>query len=126
MIEGRFAPATAAVAAVVKEPTTHKWLARYVAHGVAGLRHASSRPRHSPRSIREGVALAIVFRRKRLTQVRIEGPERGQRDSQSGAATCRTFPSVGYRPAGDRRHLRKRTQALIKVRALWMKIPGYA
>lgn len=72
MIERRFTPAVAAATAGVSEPTARKWLARYLVHGEAGLRDASSRPHHSPRSIPEGVALAIVeLRRKRLTQARI-------------------------------------------------------
>jgi len=56
----------------VSVPTVRKWLSRYLAHGEAGLRDRSSRPRLSPRSIAPTTALAIVeVRRHRLTQARI-------------------------------------------------------
>ncbi len=64
--------AEAAAAAGVSEPTTRKWLGRYLAEGESGLRDRSSRPMRSPRSIRPERALAIVeLRRRRLTQARI-------------------------------------------------------
>ena len=65
-------PTAAAAAHGVSAPTARKWLGRYLAHGRAGLRDASSRPRVSPRTIAPERALAIVeLRRRRLTQARI-------------------------------------------------------
>jgi transposase InsO family protein len=62
----------AAAAHGVSVPTVRKWVGRYLAHGPAGLRDASSRPRLSPRSIAPATALAIVeLRRRFLTQARI-------------------------------------------------------
>jgi transposase InsO family protein len=70
--ENRLAPADAAAAAGVSEPTARKWLGRYLAAGEAALADASSRPASSPRRISESKALAIVeLRRRRLTQSRI-------------------------------------------------------
>jgi transposase InsO family protein len=72
MTDHRFAPAEAAAAAGVSEPTARKWLGRYLVGGEPALADASSRPRHSPRGISEAKALAIVeLRRRRLTQARI-------------------------------------------------------
>jgi transposase InsO family protein len=65
-------PADAAAAAGVSEPTTRKWLGRFLVGGEAALGDASSRPARSPRRISEAKALAIVeLRRRRLTQARI-------------------------------------------------------
>ncbi len=62
----------AAAAHGVSVPTVRKWVGRYLAHGPAGLRDASSRPRLSPRSSAPATALAIVeLRRRFLTQARI-------------------------------------------------------
>src|SRR5690606_1660665 len=56
----------------VTGPTVRKWLGRYLAHGLAGLADASSRPAVSPTAIAPAKAMAIVeLRRKRLTQARI-------------------------------------------------------
>lgn len=64
--------AEAAAEAGVSEPTSRKWLGRYLAEGEAGLIDRSSCPRRSPRKIRPETALAIVeLRRRRLTQARI-------------------------------------------------------
>jgi transposase InsO family protein len=64
--------AAAATGAGVSTKTATKWLARYLAEGDPGLRDRSSRPMHSPRSIRPEKALAIVeLRRRCLTQARI-------------------------------------------------------
>jgi transposase InsO family protein len=61
-----------AVAHGVSVPTVRKWVGRYLAQGVAGLRDASSRPRVSPRAIAPATALSIVeLRRRFLTQTRI-------------------------------------------------------
>lgn len=62
----------AAAAQGVSPPTARKWLGRYLSDGPAALRDASSRPAHSPRSIGQKKALAIVeLRQRRLTQRRI-------------------------------------------------------
>jgi len=59
----------AAVAHGVSAVTARKWLARFLAAGVAALADKSSRPAKSPRAIRPNVALAIVeLRRKLFTQ----------------------------------------------------------
>ena len=56
----------------VSEPTVRKWLGRYWAEGESGLNDRSSRPKHSPKSIKPQTALAIVeLRRRRLTQAHI-------------------------------------------------------
>jgi transposase InsO family protein len=56
----------------VTAATARKWLGRYLSLGEAGLADASSRPKHSPRAIEPGKALAIVeLRHRRLTQARI-------------------------------------------------------
>ena len=72
VVERRLTLVEAAAEAGVSEPTTRKWLGRYLADGEPGLRDRSSRPKRSPRSIRPAQALAIVeLRRRRLTQARI-------------------------------------------------------
>jgi len=72
MVERHLTPPAAAAAHGVSAPTARKWLGRYLAHGAAGLRDASSRPQLSPRAIAPERALAIVeLRRRRLTQARI-------------------------------------------------------
>jgi transposase InsO family protein len=64
--------AAAAGRAGVSAPTARKWLGRFLAHGEAGLRDASSRPVRSPRAIAPATALLIVeLRRQRMTQARI-------------------------------------------------------
>jgi transposase InsO family protein len=64
--------AAAASMAGVCEATVRKWLGRYLAEGEAGLNDRSSRPKHSPRTIKAETALAIVeLRRRRLTHARI-------------------------------------------------------
>jgi len=70
--QGGLTPAEAAAEAGVSPPTARKWLARYLAHGAAGLADRSSRPRCSPKAISPGRAMAVVeLRRRRLTQGRI-------------------------------------------------------
>jgi len=65
-------PAEAAAEVGVSEPTSRKWLGRYLAEGERGLNDRSSRPSYSPRAIPSGKALAIMeLRRRRLTQARI-------------------------------------------------------
>jgi transposase InsO family protein len=52
----------------VTERTVGKWVERFRAEGVAGLRDRSSRPRHSPAATAEMLQLAVVaLRRQRLT-----------------------------------------------------------
>jgi len=64
--------AAAARKAGVSEATVRKWLGRYLAEGEAGLNDHSSRPKHSPRTIKAETALAIVeLRGRRLTHARI-------------------------------------------------------
>lgn len=56
----------------VTAPTARKWLGRFLAEGVDGLKDKSSRPQRSPGSIELPTALAIVeLRRRRLLQARI-------------------------------------------------------
>jgi transposase InsO family protein len=72
MVDRGLTPAEAAAEAGVSQPTTRKWLGRFLAQGEAGLRDRSSRPRRSPRSISSDKALVIVeLRRRRLIQARI-------------------------------------------------------
>ena len=72
VVERKLTLVEASAEAGVSEPTTRKWLGRYLADGERGLRDRSSRPKRSPRSIRPEKALAIVeLRRRRLTQARI-------------------------------------------------------
>jgi transposase InsO family protein len=72
MTQGGFSPGAAAAAQGVSAPTARKWLGRFLAQGEVGLIERSSRPRRSPRAIREDTALAMVeLRRRRLTQARI-------------------------------------------------------
>ena len=67
-----FTRAEATRTAGVCEATMRKWLGRYLAQGEAALNDRSSRPKHSPRTIKPETALAIVeLRRRRLTQARI-------------------------------------------------------
>lgn len=62
----------AAAAQGVTAPTARKWLGRFLAQGIEGLKDRSSRPARSPRSVEPAVALAIVeLRRRRLLQARI-------------------------------------------------------
>jgi len=72
IVDQGFTRAKAAREAGVSEPTVRKWLGRYLAEGEAGLVDCSSRPRHSPRTIKPQTALAIVeLRRRRLTHAGI-------------------------------------------------------
>lgn len=72
MVERRLSPVAAAAKHGVSAPTARKWLGRFLAQGVPGLRDASSRPQLSPRAIAPQRALAIIeLRRRRLTQARI-------------------------------------------------------
>jgi transposase InsO family protein len=72
VVERKLTLTVAANAHGVSVPTVRKWVGRYLAHGEAGLRDASSRPRVSPRAIAPATALAIVeLRRRFLTQARI-------------------------------------------------------
>jgi transposase InsO family protein len=62
----------AAAAQGVTAPTARKWLGRFLAEGVDGLKDKSSKPQRSPGSIEPAAALAIVeLRRRRLLQARI-------------------------------------------------------
>ena len=62
----------AAAAQRVTAPTARKWLGRYLASGIEGLKDKSSKPARSPGSIEPATALAIVeLRRRRLLQARI-------------------------------------------------------
>ena len=64
--------AEAAAAQRVTAPTARKWLGRYLASGIEGLKDKSSKPARSPGSIEPATALAIVeLRRRRLLQARI-------------------------------------------------------
>lgn len=68
----RITVAAAASAAGVSVRTAYKWLARYRAEGVAGLRDRSSKPLHSPRRLpAEREALVVKLRRSRLTAKQI-------------------------------------------------------
>lgn len=72
IVEQGMSATMAAAAYGVSAPTARKWLGRYLAQGVVGLRDASSRPRVSPRALAPQRAMAIVeLRRRRLTQARI-------------------------------------------------------
>lgn len=56
----------------VSEPTVRKWVQRFQAEGVAGLRDRSSRPRRSPSATVATLQLAVVaLRRQRLTMATI-------------------------------------------------------
>jgi transposase InsO family protein len=56
----------------VTAPTARKWLGRFLAQGIEGLKDKSSRPSRSPGSIEPATALAVVeLRRRRLLQARI-------------------------------------------------------
>ena len=50
----------------VTPATARKWLGRFLAGGESALVDASSRPKHSPRSIEPGKALLIVELRRRV------------------------------------------------------------
>src|SRR5689334_21610696 len=72
VVKRRLTLARAATDHGVSVPTVRKWVGRYLAHGEAGLRDASSRPRVSPRAIAPALALSVVeLRRRWLTQARI-------------------------------------------------------
>jgi transposase InsO family protein len=72
IVDQGFRKAEAARESGESEPTARKWLGRYLAEGEAGLVDRSSRPKHSPRTIKPEKALAIVeLRRRRLTHARI-------------------------------------------------------
>lgn len=72
ILDGRFPVCVAAAEFGISAPTARKWVSRYLAEGTQGLLDRSSRPRHSPRTIAPGKALAIVeLRRRRLTHARI-------------------------------------------------------
>jgi transposase InsO family protein len=72
IVDQGFSKAAAAREASVSEPTARKWLGRYLAEGEEGLKDHSSRPQHSPRTIKPELALAIVeLRRRRLTHAAI-------------------------------------------------------
>jgi transposase InsO family protein len=89
IVEQGLTPPEAAAEAGVSPPTARKWLGRFLALGEGGLRDASSRPRHSPRSIGASKALAIVeLRRRRLTQARIAA-SLGVSKSTVGRVLCR-------------------------------------
>ncbi len=64
--------AAAATAAGISDRTAYKWLARYWAEGVTGLRDRSSRPRNSPSRLpADREALVVQLRRSRLTAKQI-------------------------------------------------------
>ena len=72
VVDRKLALSAAAAVHGVSVPTVRKWIGRYLAHGAAGLRDASSRPQLSPRAIAPATALGIVeLRRRFLTQARI-------------------------------------------------------
>ena len=72
ILDGRFPACVAEAEFGISAPTARKWVSRYLAEGTQGLFDRSSRPRHSPRTIAPGKALAIVeLRRRGLTQARI-------------------------------------------------------
>jgi transposase InsO family protein len=64
--------ARAAEAQGVSRGTAHKWLARFVAEGEAGLADRSSRPRRSPNRLSPEREAAILQRREET----LEGPHR--------------------------------------------------
>ncbi len=81
----------------VTPPTARKWLGRYLADGASGLADASSRPKHSPRSISPATALLIVeLRRKCLLQSRI-----AQQVGVSGATVSRVLARAGLSKLSD-------------------------
>ncbi len=81
----------------VTPPTARKWLGRYRADGASGLADASSRPKHSPRSISPATALLIVeLRRKCLLQSRI-----AQQVGVSGATVSRVLARAGLSKLSD-------------------------
>jgi len=72
VVERKLTLTAAAAAHAVSVPTVRKWVGRYLAHGEAGLRDGSSRPRLSPRAIAPRTALAVIeLRRRYLTQAHI-------------------------------------------------------
>lgn len=54
----------------VSRKTGHKWLSRYEAHGLEGLRERSRSPRHHPNAVAEEVEAAIV-------ELKSQRPKRG-------------------------------------------------
>src|SRR5690349_20589017 len=72
VLERKLTYAAAGVAHGVSVPTVRKWVGRFLRHGAAGLRDASSRPQGSPRAIGSKTALAIIeLRRRYLTHAAI-------------------------------------------------------
>jgi transposase InsO family protein len=64
--------ANAAAAAGISVRTSYKWLARFAAEGVAGLRDRSSRPLRSPNRLpADREALVLQLRRSKLTAKQI-------------------------------------------------------
>jgi transposase len=49
----------------VSRQCAHRWVARFAAEGVAGLRDRSSRPQHSPRRTSSAVEAAVVAARRK-------------------------------------------------------------
>jgi transposase-like protein len=72
VLERKLTYAAAGAAHRVSVPTVRKWVGRFLSHGEAGLRDASSRPQVSPRAIASKTALAIIeLRRRYLTHAAI-------------------------------------------------------
>src|SRR5256885_4147065 len=53
IVDKGFTPCAAAAVHGVTGPSARKWLGRYLAEGEAGLHDRSSRPKRSPRRIRD-------------------------------------------------------------------------
>jgi transposase-like protein len=72
VVDRKMSLTATAAAHAVSVPTVRKWVGRFLAHGEAGLRDASSHPRQSPRAIAPALALGILeLRRRFLTHARI-------------------------------------------------------
>jgi transposase InsO family protein len=135
IVDQGFTRAGAAREAGVSEPTARKWLGRYLAEGEAALVDCSSRPKHSPRSIKPETALAVVeLRRRRLTHARIavslgvSASTVGRVLRRAGLSRLRDLepsaPAVRYEheQPGDLVHID--TKKLGRIERMGKRIPG--
>ncbi|MGY1605532.1 IS481 family transposase, partial [Geodermatophilus sp. SYSU D00815] len=105
----------------ISRATGYKWLARYRAEGLAGLRDRSSRPRHSPgRTTPEVEAAILALRRdRRLGPARIAGILGLHPSTVHRVLVRHRMPRLAWldRPSGEpiRRYERARPGELVHV-----------